>query len=62
MDGLCAGPLRDLEDDVTAQVGLRGGRGTDGMRLVGLADMQRTGIGLAEDGDGGRCRDALRCG
>ena len=52
MHRLRAAAPRDIEDDIPAQIGLRGGCGADGIGLIRLAHMQRLRIGLAEDGDG----------
>ena len=52
VDRLRAGATRHVEDDVAAQVGLRGRRGADRVRLIRLPHMHGAGIGVGEDGDG----------
>ena len=51
MDRLGAGLLAGLDDLVDQQIGLRRGRRTDEDLLVGLAHMQRVGVGLGIDRD-----------
>ena len=62
MNRLGAGLAAGLDDPVDHQIGLRGGRGSDGDRLVGHVDVQRVGVGLGIDGDRGDAPCAARSG
>ena len=53
MHRLCAGRAARLDDGVDLQVALGRGRRADAHGLVGFAHMQRVGIGVGIDGDGG---------
>ena len=61
VDGVAAGLLRDVDDLVDAQVALGGGRGADGVRLVGDAHVEGGAVGVGVDGDGARCPSRAGC-
>jgi hypothetical protein len=51
MDGVATRALGDLDDPRGVEVALAGRRGTDGIRGVGRANMQRVAIDIAVDRD-----------
>ena len=51
VDGVRAGPVRDLDQLVLQQVGVGGRGATEGVRLVGHGDVQGVPVGLGVDGD-----------
>ena len=60
MDRLGAGTAGDVENLVDAEIGFRRRRWTDGIGLVGLADVKRGAIHLGVDGDRGDAHFAAR--
>ena len=48
MNRFRAAAARGLEDAVDPQVAFRGGRGTDGISLIGVAHMQRFAVGIGK--------------
>ena len=53
VDGLGARPYRGVDDAPGHEIAFADGRSADMHRLVGHGDMQRAGVGVGMDGDGG---------
>ena len=52
MHRVAAGAARNFDHFFDAQVAFAGGRGADGIGFVGEADMERSAVSFAENGDG----------
>src|SRR3970282_2235801 len=52
LDGVRAGLASGLDEPFAVEVALLGGRGPDGVGLVGVAHVERVAVRLGVDGDG----------
>ena len=52
MDGVATRAARDVHELVDAKIAFARGSRTDGISLIGQADVERFAVGVAEDGDG----------